>query len=58
MPVGSNTSPILNLAIIGRLDLLQQQFGEVGIPPAVQAELMLGTGLPGTSLCFLAWDVL
>jgi uncharacterized protein len=35
----SDTSPISNLAFIGRLDLLQTQFSEVRIPPAVAAEL-------------------
>src|ERR1700761_3804054 len=35
----SNTSPISNLASIGRLDLLQAQFSEVRIPLAVAAEL-------------------
>jgi uncharacterized protein len=35
----SNTSPIFNLACIERLHLLHQQFGEVWIPPAVDAEL-------------------
>jgi predicted nucleic acid-binding protein len=39
MPVVSNTSPISNLAIIGRLDLLRSQFGEILIPGAVQQEL-------------------
>jgi len=39
MLVASNTSPISNLAIIGRLKLLQSQFGEVRIPAAVKAEL-------------------
>ncbi len=39
MPVVSNTSPLLNLALIGRLDLLPDQFGAVFIPPAVHAEL-------------------
>ena len=34
MPVVSNTSPILNFAIIGRLDLLRDQFGQVLIPSA------------------------
>jgi predicted nucleic acid-binding protein len=29
MPIVSNTSPILNLAIIGQLDLLRQQFAEM-----------------------------
>jgi predicted nucleic acid-binding protein len=35
----SNTSPLSNLAIIGRLDLLQQRYGVVRIPPAVAQEL-------------------
>ena len=35
----SNTSPISNLACIGRLDLLRAQFGEIWIPKAVEAEL-------------------
>jgi predicted nucleic acid-binding protein len=39
MLVASNTSPISNLAIIGRLDLLRLQFHEIWIPPAVHAEL-------------------
>ncbi len=40
MPVVSNTSPISNLAISGRLDLLHEQLGEVLIPPAVETELL------------------
>jgi predicted nucleic acid-binding protein len=35
----SNTSPIFNLACIGRLHLLQAQFGEIWIPSAVETEL-------------------
>jgi len=35
----SNTSPISNLAIIGRLELLRQRYGIVRIPPAVAQEL-------------------
>jgi hypothetical protein len=35
----SNTSPISNLAIIGHLDLLKLQFGELWIPEAVAREL-------------------
>lgn len=35
MIVVSNTSPISNLAAIGRLDLLQQLYGKILIPPAV-----------------------
>jgi len=39
MLVASDTSPISNLAIIGRLDLLRKQFHEIWIPDAVRAEL-------------------
>ncbi|MBL9160825.1 MAG: hypothetical protein JNJ70_25325 [Verrucomicrobiales bacterium] len=39
MVVVSDTSPLSNLAIIGRLALLPEQFGEVWIPPAVVREL-------------------
>ncbi len=39
MPAVSNTSPLSNLAIIGRLDLLRERYGTVLIPPAVQREL-------------------
>jgi predicted nucleic acid-binding protein len=39
MPAVSNTSPIFNLACIGRLELLRQQFGQVWIPPSVESEL-------------------
>lgn len=46
----SNTSPILNLAIIEHLNLLPQQFEEVWIPKAVQEELRLDEDLPGSSI--------
>ena len=39
MVVVSNTSPLSNLAIIGRLDLLREQLGSVTIPPGVRIEL-------------------
>ena len=39
MPTVSNTSPISNLACIGRLNLLLEQFSEVCIPDAVETEL-------------------
>ena len=35
----SNTSPISNLAIIDRLDLLRERYGTVTIPEGVRAEL-------------------
>ncbi len=39
MLVVSNTSPLSNLAIIGRLELAREQLGNMVIPPAVRAEL-------------------
>ena len=39
MIVVSDTSPILNLAVIGQLDLLRLLYRVVVIPPAVDAEL-------------------
>jgi predicted nucleic acid-binding protein len=50
MPVVSNTSPILNLAVIGRLSLLHDQFGEIWIPDAVLEELRIQEDLPGTQV--------
>jgi uncharacterized protein len=49
MPVVSNTSPILNLAIIERLDLLRRQFDQVVIPDAVREELRPETDFPGSA---------
>jgi uncharacterized protein len=48
MPIVSNTSPILNLAIIGHLDLIKQQFSQVIIPPGVLAELKINEDRPGS----------
>ncbi|MGO8765988.1 MAG: DUF3368 domain-containing protein [Limisphaerales bacterium] len=39
MQVVSNTSPISNLAIIGRLEFLRRRYSIVSIPPAVADEL-------------------
>lgn len=36
----SNTTPIINLAEIGRLDVLEGLFGKVVVPPAVVDELV------------------
>jgi predicted nucleic acid-binding protein len=47
MPIISNTSPLLNLAIIDHLHLLPQQFDQVLIPPMVLEELKPDTGYPG-----------
>jgi predicted nucleic acid-binding protein len=49
MPVVSNTSPLLNLAIIDHLLLLPQQFGQILIPQAVLAELKVDQALLGSS---------
>ncbi|WP_179234047.1 hypothetical protein [Halorubrum halodurans] len=42
MTVVSNTSPLLNLALIERLHLIDAQFGEVAVPTAVWNELTAG----------------
>ncbi len=47
MTVVSNTSPLLNLALIDRVHLIEAQFGEVVIPTAVWNEL---TEIRGESL--------
>jgi uncharacterized protein len=49
MPVVSNTSPLLNLAVVGQLNLLRQQFNTIWMPGAVQDELRLDEELPGSS---------
>lgn len=49
MPTVSNTSPLLNLAIIGELELIRAQFHSVLVPPAVVDEFRLKTERPGTS---------
>lgn len=48
MLVISNTSPVMNLAIVGQLELLQKRFDEVIIPEAVVEELKLDTDYSGT----------
>jgi len=44
----SNTSPILNLAIVNQLELLHRQFGEILIPNSVLDELKVGEERPGS----------
>jgi len=48
MPVVSNTSPVLNLAIVDQLELLRRQFNEILIPIAVSEELKVGEERPGS----------
>ena len=50
MLVVSDTSPLSNLAVIGRLELLRQQFGPVSAPPAVCRERPPPTGLSGEQM--------
>lgn len=49
MATVSNTSPLLNLAIIDRLSLVRSQFGRVLVPSSVVEEFRLGEGRPGSS---------
>lgn len=42
MTVVSNTSPLLDLALIGRLALIEAQFDEVVIPTTVWHEIQAG----------------
>lgn len=50
MLVVSNTSPVLNLAIVNQLILLRQQFGEISIPEAVLDELKVSEERPGSQV--------
>ncbi|WP_137291326.1 DUF3368 domain-containing protein [Natronorubrum halophilum] len=40
--VVADTSPLLNLALIDRLELLRSQFSSISIPEAVRSELLAG----------------
>jgi uncharacterized protein len=50
MSAVSNTGPLIALAKVDQLDLLEQLFGQVHIPPAVQRELLARTGPEATRL--------
>lgn len=48
MKIVSNASPLVNLARIGKLDLLLELYGELAIPSAVWREVVVeGSGQPG-----------
>ena len=47
MIVVSNTSPIINLASIGQLELLKTLYSNIIIPQAVRDEIVAGAGQPG-----------
>jgi predicted nucleic acid-binding protein len=50
MIVVSNTSPIVNLAAVGRLELLRSLYGKVIIPQSVHDEIVIaGAGQPGAT---------
>lgn len=56
MIVVSNTSPIINLATIRKLDLLRQLYGQVAIPLAVYNEVIGGAEQLGDSrVAMLDW---
>lgn len=50
MPAVSDTSPILGLSVIGYLNLLNQQFGDIFIPQAVFDELKLESNFRGVEM--------
>ena len=55
MVVISDTSPLINLAIIGHLTLVPSLFGKVIMPDSVYQEIVLtGSGLPGSEEIRLA----
>jgi predicted nucleic acid-binding protein len=55
--VVSNTSPLMNLAIIGRLDLLRHFYETIHVPDAVWDELVKqGAGKPGSeAIAAISW---
>ncbi len=57
MRVVSNTSPISNLAIIGRLSFLRQRYGRVTVPPEVARELRALSHVARAGFQRPRWDV-
>ncbi len=50
MIIVSDTSPLINLAAVGQLDLLRQLYGHVIIPQAIYDEIVIaGAGQPGAA---------
>jgi len=50
MLVVSNSSPVMNLAAIGQLDLLEKLYSKITIAQAVYSEIALqGAGMPGSN---------
>jgi predicted nucleic acid-binding protein len=57
MIVVSDTSPILSLALIGRLDLLREIYGSIVIPEAVRQELMVTERSGAQEVSQAAWII-
>ena len=55
MIVVSDTSPLMNLAVVGRLDLLQRLFHEVLIPQTVYDELVVDGKAGETEIRSAPW---
>lgn len=56
MIVVADSGPLIALARIDHIFLLERLFGTVLVPPAVHAELALGSGKPGTAVLAKALD--
>ena len=54
VPVVVDTTPLIALSLVGRLDLLKILFDHVIIPPAVRAEIEAGSDLSSTRPDFAA----
>ncbi len=56
-PVISNTTPLINLAGVGLLDLLPQLYGDIWIPEQVRDEFAAGASSSDPDLGRLPWVV-
>ena len=55
----SNSTPLINFAIIRRIDILQQLFGKLCVPPAVEHELLRkGKHYPSVTELDTYWSTL
>jgi predicted nucleic acid-binding protein len=54
-PVVSNTSPLINLAGVGLLDLLPQLYGDIWVPEVVLAEYVAKANVSDPQLDTLPW---
>jgi predicted nucleic acid-binding protein len=52
-----NTTPIIALSLIGELDLLRSLYGQVVVPPSVEAEVLAGgrDGIGSSELQAASW---